>query len=143
MLPSRKAVSYRDTPGASKAQISSIFVHIFGPISRRVHGLVPKPPTGEERGLAGIADPAQRRTLTIGLIAELLVEGLMIAGDVDEHGHQPWPHSMGDAIERITRTWLTEWPEDIPTPGAIVWLANTEAGNLMGREVLARETESY
>jgi len=69
-------------------------------------------------------------------------KGLMIAGDVDEHGHHPWPHSMGGAIERITRTWLTEWPDEIPTPGAIVWLANTEAGNRVGREVLAREAET-
>lgn len=96
----------------------------------------------QSTSLAGITDSIQRRTLAIGLIAELLVEGLMLAGDVDEHGHHPWPHSVGDAIERITRTWLTEWPDEIPTPGAIAWLANTEAGNRAGREVLAREAET-
>ncbi|OOP63846.1 hypothetical protein BMF89_05430 [Arthrobacter sp. SRS-W-1-2016] len=90
----------------------------------------------------GIADSIQRRTLTIGLTAELLMEGQMIAGDVDEQGHHPWPHSTGDAIERITRTGLTEWPDDFPTPRAIVWLANTEAGNRVGREVLAREAQT-
>jgi hypothetical protein len=92
--------------------------------------------------LAGITDPLQRRTLSIGLIAELLVEELMIAGDVDERGHHPWPHSPGDAIAQITRTWLAEWPDNIPRPGAIVWLANTETGNRVGRAVLAREAST-
>jgi hypothetical protein len=89
--------------------------------------------------LSGLTDPLQRRALTIGLIAELLIENLMIAGDVDEQGHHPWPHSPGEAIEQITRTSLAEWPDTTPTPGAIVWLANTEAGNRAGRAVLARE----
>lgn len=63
----------------------------------------------------------------------------MIPGDVDRHGHHPWPCSAGEAVERITREWLTEWRGEIPTPGAIVWLANTEAGDNIAREVLARE----
>jgi len=92
--------------------------------------------------LAGITDSEQRRGLAIGLIAELLVEGLMVAGDVDDQGHHPWPHPTGDAIERITREWLTEWPNDVPAPGAIVWLANTPAGNEIARRVLAREADS-
>ena len=87
----------------------------------------------------GIADYEQRRAFTFGLIAELLVEGLMIPGDVDGAGHHPWPHSPGEAIERIIREWLTEWVDEVPTPGAIVWLANTEAGDAIGRDVLARE----
>lgn len=89
--------------------------------------------------LAGITDSEQRRVLAIGLIAELLVEGLMVPGDVDDGGHHPWPHSTGDAIERIAREWLTEWPDKIPTPGAIVWLANTSGGDEIARRVLARE----
>ncbi|AZI58098.1 hypothetical protein EH165_08045 [Nakamurella antarctica] len=80
-----------------------------------------------------------RRTMTIGLIAELVTAGLIVPGDVDEQGHHAWPHSPGDAIERITREWLTEWRDEIPTPGAIVWFANTEAGDEIAREVLARE----
>ena len=89
--------------------------------------------------LAGITDLEQRRVLAIGLIAELLVEGLMTPGDVDDHGHHSWPHPTGEAIERITREWLTDWPNEVPPPGAIVWLANTPAGNEIARRVLARE----
>lgn len=89
--------------------------------------------------LSGLDDPGLRRTLALGLIAELLVEGLAIAGDVDEQGHHPWPCSPGEAVERITREWVTEWRDEVPTPGAIVWLANTEAGNHLAEAVLARE----
>jgi hypothetical protein len=92
--------------------------------------------------LAGVTDSEQRRVVAIGLIAELLVDGLMLPGDVDEHGHHPWPHSPGDALERITREWLTEWRNEVPPPGAIVWLANTEAGSAIARDVLAREAST-
>jgi hypothetical protein len=89
--------------------------------------------------LAGVTDPGSRRTLAIGLIAELIVEALMIPGDVDDQGHHPWPHSPGDAVERIAHEWLTDWPDEAPPPGAIVWLANTTAGDELARRVLARE----
>jgi hypothetical protein len=90
-------------------------------------------------GLSGLEDQRLRRTLALGVIAELLVAGLVVAGDVDEQGHHPWPCSAGEAIERITREWITEWRDDVPTPGAIVWLANTEEGNRVARGVLGRE----
>jgi len=90
--------------------------------------------------LAGITDQSNRRALAIGLVAEVIVQGLMIPGDVDDTGHHPWPHSTGDAIERIAREWLNDWPDEVPAPGAIVWLANTPAGDELAREVLSRES---
>lgn len=84
-------------------------------------------------------DPENRRTMAIGLITEVLVQGLMIPGDVDEQGHHPWPHSPGDAIERIAREWIIDWKYECPTPGAIVWLANSAVGDEVARRVLARE----
>lgn len=89
--------------------------------------------------LAGLTDPEQRRTQALGLIAELLVERLMVPGDVDEQGHHPWPCSPGEAVERITREWLTDWRDDVPTPGAIVWLALTPAGRDVAQSILERE----
>jgi hypothetical protein len=91
--------------------------------------------------LSGLEDPGLRRTLAIGLIAELLVEGLATAGDVDERGYHPWPYSPGESIERIAREWITSWRDEVPTPGAIVWLANTDAGTRVGEAVLARERQ--
>ena len=93
----------------------------------------------ESTRLSGLSDQALRRELALGLIAELLVEGLVVAGDVDEHGHRPWACSPGEAIARITREWVTEWSGEVPTPGAIVWFANTDEGDLVANAVLARE----
>lgn len=89
--------------------------------------------------LSGLQSQSLRRTLALGLIAELLVDGLVVAGDVDEQGHHPWPCSPGEAVERITREWMTEWSNDVPTPGAIVWLANTDEGDRVAEGVLRRE----
>jgi hypothetical protein len=89
--------------------------------------------------LSGLSDPSLRRTLALGLIAELLVEGLVVAGDVDEQGHHPWPCSPGEAIERITREWLAEWSDQVPTPGAIAWFANTSDGDRIAESVISRE----
>ncbi|MDI6024602.1 hypothetical protein QBL02_13755 [Leucobacter sp. UT-8R-CII-1-4] len=80
------------------------------------------------------------RPATIGLIAEMLVEGLIIPGDLRGGEHCPWGCSTGDAIARITSEWInTQWPHEVPYPGAIVWFANTEAGNEIARAALARE----
>ncbi|WP_295775625.1 hypothetical protein [uncultured Microbacterium sp.] len=86
-----------------------------------------------------LTPPQNRRTVTLGLIAELLVSGLMIPGTVDRQGHHPWTCSIGDSIERIVREWITDWGQEVPTPGAIVWLDNTEMGDELARAVLARE----
>lgn len=85
-----------------------------------------------------VAEP-QWRTAAIGLIAELLVNELMLPGDLSGGEHHPWDCSTGDAIKRITAEWLVYDSYDLPYPGAVVWLANTEAGNEIARAVLARD----
>lgn len=92
---------------------------------------------------SGLTAAEPLRELTIGLIAEVITSGLMSAGDYDRDGHHPWPHSPGEAIARVTREWLTEWPDEIPPPGAIVWLANTASVNEVARQVLAREVGAH
>jgi hypothetical protein len=87
---------------------------------------------------SGLDDPSELRALSIGLIAEVLTRGLMVAGTYDGGKHVPWGCSTGEAIERITKAWL-EWGEFPPTPGAIVWLDLTPAGQELGEAVLARE----
>lgn len=89
--------------------------------------------------LSGETDPVALRDLTFELIAEVLLDGLMAAGDIVGSDHVPWHGEPEAWMERIRREWLDEWADEIPSPGAIVWLDNTPAGDALARDVLARE----
>jgi hypothetical protein len=93
--------------------------------------------------LSGVADSAALRDATLSMIAEVLRDRLMVAGDIITGEHAPWHGSADDAVRRITQEWLDESGVDAPTPGAIVWLANTPAGDQRARAVLAREHDRY
>jgi hypothetical protein len=69
----------------------------------------------------------------------LIVAGLVIAGDYDGDTHQPWECSAGEALVRIVENWLA-WGDSAPTPGAVVWLALSPAGEAAGQAVLDRES---
>ena len=86
----------------------------------------------------GLQNPADVRAVSIGVIAEVLARGLMVAGEYEGADHRPWDCSTAAAIERIVESWLA-WGETPPTPGAIVWLALTPAGRDIGEAVLLRE----
>lgn len=88
-----------------------------------------------------VSDPEAQRLLAIGLVAQVLVQGLMVAGDLDAVGHQPWECSPGDAVARVAEEWLARSNTPL-APGEVVWLDNTEAGRLIGEAVLARERRS-
>jgi hypothetical protein len=79
------------------------------------------------------------RSSTLGLIAEVVLTGLIQAGDVVDGVHVPWECSPAEAVERIVLEWLRDWSEEVPTPGAIVWLDVTAKGRLVAEAVLARE----
>ena len=72
------------------------------------------------------------RQQSIGLITELLVEGLVNAGDV--YTGTPWDVSVGDCIVRITSEWLREAPDEIPDTDTITWFSLTEKGEEVARE---------
>lgn len=90
---------------------------------------------------SGIVDPEQVRMLGVGLLAELLTRGLMVPGDVHGGTHKPWDCSVGEAMARIEKEWLS-WGTTVPTPGAIVWLDLTPAGRVIGEAVVAREQQA-
>ena len=87
---------------------------------------------------SGLTDPAGLRALAIGLMAELLVRGLVVGGEYDGETHRPWDCSVGEAVVRIAEDWQA-WGDTVPTPGAVVWLDLTPAGREIGEAVLARE----
>jgi hypothetical protein len=81
-----------------------------------------------DAGLTGITDLTVLRPLAIGLISELLFDGLVTPGDLTAQGFSPWAGSTAPALERIARVWKAEYGESFPTFGAIVWLQLTETG---------------
>lgn len=76
---------------------------------------------------SGLQDENDLRALSLGLITEVLVRGLMVAGEYNGETHVPWACSIGSAIERIAEAWVA-WGDRDVTPGAIVWLDLTDAG---------------
>ena len=87
---------------------------------------------------SAVEDGSQLRQLSIGLIAELLVEELVVAGSIEGGKHVVWDGTPGEALVRIVGGWK-EWGDEPPMPGAIVWLDLTEAGRAIGEAVLRRE----
>jgi hypothetical protein len=81
--------------------------------------------------------PEAIRLLALGLIAEVVSDGLMVAGTADEFGFHVWPVASGDAMRQVAELWDSS--ELCPTPGAVAWFSNTERGNEIGRAVLERE----
>lgn len=89
---------------------------------------------------SGLTDSAMIRQLSIGVIAEVLVAGLMVAGDVIDGKHHTWNSTPADSLRRITAEWTAVGEVQL-YPGQIVWLCNTAEGNERGQAVLDRETE--
>lgn len=106
-----------------------------------VSGLVDWASAGWVLGCAFDAstDPQVRRQVAIGVIAEVLVQGLMVAGDVGPNGFTPWGTGAGTSLETIVAAWVRDSPLTGPGLGEIVWLANTERGDRVARAVLAAE----
>jgi hypothetical protein len=79
-----------------------------------------------------------RRAVAIGLVAEVLIGGLMEAGTVSKDGFTAWACSPADAVARVAREWLSR-AHPLVMPGEIVWLNTTPRGRELGEAVLRRE----
>ena len=83
------------------------------------------------------------RSTTIGAITELLVTGLMVAGDLDGRGNfVAWECSAAESVSRIVTEWAASWQGDDPTPGAVAWLACTPKGRSYARSLEGRRYTS-
>ena len=88
---------------------------------------------------SGVSDPATLRDLAVGLMARLLLGGLIVVGDVGDT-HVPWSGTPGEIIQRVVREWSVR---DDPSvmPGELFWIDTTPAGQRLGEAVWAREAE--
>ena len=89
--------------------------------------------------LKGDVDEASVPGLTIELIREVLAGGLMVPGDIVDGRHLRWTGRVDEWVERISEEWKRGWADEVPPPGEIVWLANTDAGDRVARLALERE----
>jgi hypothetical protein len=87
---------------------------------------------------SGVTDPSDCRDLAVGLIARLLSEELISAGDIKGVEHSRWPVSTAEAILRIASEWASE-SDPFVMPGSIVWLNTTPNGQSIGEAVWRRE----
>ena len=90
---------------------------------------------------AGVTGTEPRRALAIGLVAQAICAGLLVAGEVTDDGFLPWDCGSASALAHIVEEWVA-WGDAELTPGAICWFNLTEVGERMGQEVLAREAET-
>lgn len=75
---------------------------------------------------AGFGQYGLARELAIGTCSELLFQGYVSAGDVDD---PDWELDPPDAVERIARHWLSSERHTRGPVGSIVILVPTEAGH--------------
>jgi uncharacterized protein YceH (UPF0502 family) len=109
-------------------------------LARAAQGWVPAADVMDLVRSSGLRDPDDLRDLALGLIARLMVAGLVAPGEVDGSTHHKWDCGRGDAITRIVEDWSAR-PDPFVTPGEIFWLDTTPAGQSLGEEVLRRSSD--
>ncbi|MBH0053740.1 MULTISPECIES: hypothetical protein [unclassified Salinibacterium] len=88
-------------------------------------------------GRSGVHLAEDRRDLALGLIARLILAGLIVPGDIVGQSHRPWTCSPIESIGRITQEWSAK-PDPFVMPGEIVWFDLSPEGKIVGDAVLRR-----
>ena len=89
---------------------------------------------------SGLDNPEDLRDLAVGLIARLIIAGLIVPGEYDGSGHRAWDCSAAESIARIVEEWSAR-TDPFVMPGEIVWLDASAEGQRLGDAVLLRESE--
>lgn len=82
------------------------------------------------------ADPLTLRSLALGVIAELLMDGYMRSGSNTANRWEYWDCSPEEAIARIIRSWKELGPEGPLPMWSVVWLEITDKGEERARELI-------
>ncbi|WP_344255411.1 hypothetical protein [Terrabacter carboxydivorans] len=85
----------------------------------------------------GVEDPELHVT-AMEVVAQLIREGFVAAGDVDRDGFHAWDCTRGEAISRIDREWRAE-PDPELWPFQVAALAPTQQGLAVIEAVTSRE----
>jgi hypothetical protein len=95
--------------------------------------------------LAAISDAESRggdsefsiaRDLSLAIIGRVLVDGLMVIGEIDDTGFRPWPSTIEESLREVRAEW-DKMSGKLPGLG-VYWLCNTEYGRGIGQEALSR-----
>ena len=89
---------------------------------------------------SGAENPEDLRDLSVGLIARLVISGLLVPGEYNDSSHRAWDCSPAESIARITEEWNAR-TDPFVMPGEIVWLDTSVEGLRLGEAVLRRESE--
>jgi hypothetical protein len=91
--------------------------------------------------MAGVPDQLDQQVMAIGVLAELLLQELMVPGGIREKKFVPWDCTPLEAFEEISRWWLSrdwkqeDWPFHFPTSGDLFWLDLTPKGKKLVEEL--------
>lgn len=91
---------------------------------------------------SGVEEYESLKPLAIGLVAEVLLGELMVAGDFVNNEFVQRPLQPAKALAEIVRDWEANWFSNPPDIGTVVYLRNTDLGNSIALSVLARERSS-
>jgi len=82
--------------------------------------------------------PAELHAAVMTVVAQLVMDGLVAAGDVTDEGFRAWDCSRAQAVSRIDREWRAE-PDPELWPFQVAALAPTQQGVTVIESVMARE----
>lgn len=105
-------------------------------LSRAAMDWVSAPEVVDVARRAGVTTADDARDLAVGLIARLILSGLVVAGETTASGFTAWPSSPEASVARIAISW-SERSDPYVMPGELFWLAATAEGQRIGEEVLA------
>jgi hypothetical protein len=91
------------------------------------------------KSIGGAEGDTENRALSVRVIRDLIMEGLVDVGDVTTEGFRPWNLSVDEALKRIEHEWtsLGRWPQI----GEICWLSNTEKGDMQANDIRKLKSE--
>lgn len=89
------------------------------------------------REMTGVA-PAELHATVMTVVAQLVGEGLVAAGDVTQDGFRSWDCTRAQAVSRIDREWRAE-PDPELWPFQVAALAPTLKGVDLIESVMSRE----